>query len=299
MARDAHSGLRPRVRARLRRKAMVSPRLPARAARHVAWRVRRAATVTLDSLRRGDRTVITTPSAGLRFGNWLYLWLNAHQRTAAGEPTVVLEAPGMDPWLRAFPALRGLTVSPDLLRFHDRREWSEEPWNQRFGVEFTREALDAFIDDCLAPYVDADDSGMLVVNVRRGDYYSNPGLRERYGFDQLGYLRDALTHVGHVERALIVSDDQDWSRDNVLEIVAVHAETVEFAERNQVSNFKAVAAASRIVGMNSTFTYWGAYISGVLHSSPLVVMPRFHARMTEGTDAHQLDPRWIAVDGYF
>lgn len=273
-------------------------RLPTRVVRHVAWRFERMTTVTLDAMRRGDRTLITTPPAGLRFGNWLYLWLDAHQRTVAGERTVVLEVPEMVPWLDAFPALRALTVSPDLVRFHDRRDWGEHSWNQRFGVEFTRESLDAFISDFLAPYIEADESGTLVVNVRRGDYYSNPGLRERYGFDQLGYLRDALARVGSGERSLIVSDDPEWCRENILGIVEAVSKRVDFAERDQVANFKAVAGASRIIGTNSTFTYWGAYIAGVLHDSPIIVMPRFHARMAAGDDAHQLDPRWIAVDGY-
>jgi hypothetical protein len=271
-------------------------RFPARAARHIAWRAERAKTLTLDALRRGDRTVITTPPAGLRFGNWLYLWLDAYARTRSGERTVVLQAPGMDIWLEAFPALRGLTVDPDLLRFHDRRDWGEHSWNQRFGDDFSRESLDAFISEYLAPYIAPDRSGTLVINVRRGDYYSNPGLRQRYGFDQLGYLREALKRAGRVERVLIVSDDPDWCRDNVVEML--DGGSVEFADRDPVSNFMAVASPSRLIGMNSTFTYWGAYIAGVLHESPLIVMPRFHARMAESNDAHQLDPRWTIIDGY-
>jgi hypothetical protein len=271
-------------------------RFPARAARHIAWRAERAKTLTLDALRRGDRTVITTPPAGLRFGNWLYLWLDAYARTRSGERTVVLQAPGMDIWLEAFPALRGLTVDPDLLRFHDRRDWGEHSWNQRFGDDFSRESLDAFISEYLAPYIAPDRSGTLVINVRRGDYYSNPGLRQRYGFDQLGYLREALKRAGRVDRVLIVSDDPDWCRDNVVEML--DGGSVEFADRDPVSNFMAVASPSRLIGMNSTFTYWGAYIAGVLHESPLIVMPRFHARMAESNDAHQLDPRWTIIDGY-
>jgi hypothetical protein len=278
---------------------MDARRFPARVARHVAWRVERMTTATLDAMRRGDRTLITTPPAGLRFGNWLYLWLDAHQRTLAGERTVVLEAPGMDVWLDAFPALRGLTVERDLVRFHDRREWdAETSWKQRFNVDFTRRSLDAFVSACLAPYIRSDDTGMLVINVRRGDYYSDLGHRERYGFDQLGYLQDALARVGPVDRTLIVSDDPDWCRENLLEMVEEASKIVDFGERDPVSNFKAVAGASRIIGTNSTFSYWGAYVSGVLHASSVVVMPRFHGRLPQGSDAYQLDPRWIAIDGY-
>lgn len=277
---------------------MDARRFPVRVARHLAWRVERATTLTLDAMRRGDRTLIKTPPAGMRFGNWLYLWLDAHARTAAGEPTVVLEAPGMDVWLDAFPSLRGLTVSREEVRFHDRREWEQGSWKQRFGVDFTRESLDSFIADHLVPYIPADHSGTLVINVRRGDYYSSPGLRERYGFDQLGYLGEALERVGRVDRALLVSDDPDWCRENLSGIVGGYAGAVDIAERDPLANFTTVAAASRIIGTNSTFTYWGAYIAGVLHESPVIVMPRFHGRLPEGQDAYQLDPTWTIVDGY-
>ena len=65
-----------------------------------------------------------------------------------------------------------------------------------------------------------------------------------------------------------------------------------------LANFHAVAQASRIIGTNSTFSYWAAYVAGVIHPAAEVVMPRFHARMAHGTDAHQLDPRWIVVGGF-
>jgi hypothetical protein len=204
----------------------------------------------------------------------------------------------MATWMGEFPALRQLTVSQGDLGFHDRREWNEESWNQRFGIDFTRQTLEAFISDCIALHIDADDSGVLVVNVRRGDYYSNPGVRARYGFDQLGYLRDALARMGEVERALVVSDDQHWCRENILEMLQATSGTVDFAEPDPVANFAAVARASRIIGTNSTFSYWGAYVAGVLHASPTVIMPLFHGRLPQGSDAYQLDPRWIAIDGY-
>jgi hypothetical protein len=277
---------------------MDARQFPGRVARHLAWRMERATTITLDAMRRGDRTLIKTPPAGLRFGNWLYLWLDAHQRTARGERTVVLEAPGMDPWLEAFPALRGLTVAPDLVRFHDRRDWGEHSWAQRFGVDFTRESLNAFISESLAPYIHRNDSGTLVINVRRGDYYSSSGLQRLYGFDQLGYLSEALERIGPVDHTLIVSDDPQWCRENLLDLVKPVSRGVDFAERDPLSNFLAVSAASRIIGTNSTFTYWGAYIAGVLHDKPMIVMPRFHARLDEGPDAYQLDPRWVIVEGY-
>lgn len=272
--------------------------LPERAARHIAWRSRRAAGRVIDTLRRGDRCVIMTPPAGLRFGNWLYLWLDAHARTAAGEPTVIREAPGMAPWLEAFPALRDLTVVSADIRFHDRREWDPATsWHQRFGSDFSRAEVRAFVGDVLAPCIVADQTDTVVVNVRRGDYYADPGHRARYGFDQIGYLREALGRVGAVQRVLFVSDDPDWCRRHAGEVLPTDAD-VEYAPADPVGNFLAIAGARRLVGTNSTFSYWGGYAAGAIHRDAVVVMPRFHARLPEGEDAYQLDPAWTIIEGY-
>ena len=269
-----------------------------RAARHVAWRIERAYTHTADRLRRGDRTVIMTPPAGLRFGNWLYLWLNAHERSRNGAPTLVLYVPAMEPWLEAFPALRSLTIARDRMRFHDRREWDEQSWHQKFGDDFSRAALRAFIAEMLAPFIRPDRTDAVVLNIRRGDYYSNPGLRERYGFDQLGYLSSALQATGISERALVVSDDMDWCRENLDSLIRQSHQEVDYAEPGAVSNFTAIAAARTLIGTNSTFSYWGGYIADALHEDAMIVMPRFHARIDENTDAYQLDPEWTIIDGF-
>lgn len=238
-----------------------------------------------------------TPAGGMRFGNWLYLWLDAHQRTASGEPTLVLERDDMTPWLEEFPALRTLSIEPTLLRFHDRRDHNVRKPN-RFGVDFTRESLRAFIGECLAPALTPDETDTLVVNVRRGDYYTADVFREMFGFDQLGYLRAAVGLTGSAERVLVVSDDEAWCRDNVDDIVRPVAAAVEYMPTDPRANFRAVAGARRIIGMNSTFTYWAAYTAGVLHAAPQIVMPRFHARNVEGGEAVQLDPEWTIIDGY-
>jgi len=272
--------------------------LPARIARHLAWRARRIRTVTADAFRRGDRTVTMTPPVGLRFGNWLYLWLHAHEQSALGQPWRVLEAPGMQEWFEAFPRLRELTVTRDELRFHDRRDWGEHSWNQRFGEEFSREGLQSFIRDAIVPRIPRDDSDTVVVNVRRGDYYAQDHLRERYAFDQVGYLQEALGLIGPATRVRLVSDDPEWCEQNLDALLHEHAEEVVYEPRGAVGNFLAVSSARRLIGTNSTFSYWGGYIADVLHDDARIVMPRFHARMEHATDAHQLDPSWVIIDGH-
>lgn len=274
------------------------PSLTSRVIRHGVWRGRRVAAGVADRLRRGDRTVIRTPEAGLRFGNWLYLWLRAHARTAAGSPTRVLAAPGMDPWLAEFPALRDLTIQRSGLRFHDQREWDHDFRYQRFGVDFGGADVDAFVRDALAPRVDPDGSGALVINVRRGDYYEHEGFRDLFGFDQIGYLRAALEQAGTADRIAVVSDDAAWCEERLDHLVRATGASVEYVRPDPIPNFHRVASARRVIGTNSTFTYWAAHVATVLHPDAQVTFPRFHARLATGSDAFQLDPRWTIIDGF-
>lgn len=244
--------------------------------------------------------VIMTPTEGLRFGNWLYLWLSAHERSNAGNLTRVLEVPRMEPWLAAFPELRRLTISSAVMRFRDRRGWDHASWNQHFGVEFTRSTLNSFIEDCIVDAIEPDATGSLVMNIRRGNYYTDPDLRARYAFDQVGYLTAALAHFGEIQQLVVVSDDPQWCRDNLADMLRGKCDALVFADAEPLANFRTVARASCIIGTNSTFSYWGAYIAGVLHKHPVIVMPRFHARFAPGkTDAYHLDPRWTAIEGFY
>ncbi|MCD2441012.1 alpha-1,2-fucosyltransferase [Agromyces sp. SYSU K20354] len=271
-------------------------RLASRAGRRTMQAGERIAGSTLDLMRRGERTVITTPSTGLRLGNLLYVWLQAHRRTRAGAPTLAREARAMAPWLTAFPELSALTIAPGGVRFSDRRTWDDAWLYQRFGVDFTADDLAAFVRETLASHVVPDRTETLVINVRRGDYYAE--FASKYAFDQAGYLAATLDRLAPAERALVVSDDADWCRTNLDSVIRMRADEVEYARPDPLANFLAVAGAARIIGTNSTFTYWAAYVAGVIHANAEVVMPRFHARMAHGTDAHQLDPRWTIIDGF-
>lgn len=239
-----------------------------------------------------------TPPVGLRFGNWLYLWLDAHQRTAQGTPTFVREVAGMAEWFDVFPGLRPLTIGDADIRFHDRRSWEPATFRQRFGVDYSRDALQAFVRDVLAPRIPAGPADRLVINVRRGDYYSTPLKAAHYGFDQVGYVRAALSLIDSVDDVLVVSDDDVWCRENLDDVLRERASTISYATPDPAANFRAVAGARRIIGMNSTFTYWAAYIADAMNDDAQIIMPTFHGRFGSSSAADQLDPAWTALDGF-
>lgn len=286
---------------------MTGPRLPPDglvAARRAAARIKRTVTqhsraatdAVLDVFRHGDRTVVMCPSVGLRFGNFLYLWLRADHRSSHGHPTVVRASGAMAPWLATIPELQSLTCSADEIRFSDRREWDGAYLYQRFGSDFTREDIAAFVSRTIANHVAPDPEDYIAINARRGDYYTD--FRQKYAFDQVGYIRAALERFDGGERALIVSDDEDWCRANIGPLVEATGREAAFVSPDPWNNFVAVAQTRFIIGTNSTFSYWAAYVSDAVHENAQIVMPRFHGRLAAGTDAHQLDPRWTAIEGF-
>lgn len=263
--------------------------------RRALVRGERAASVAVDRLRNGDRVVLCPPQAGLRLGNLLYLWLNAHHRTASGDTVFVRESAGMVPWRREFPGLRPLTLTAEQMRFSDRREWDAAWMYQRFGVDFTREQLAAFVHDVFDDHREAKGADRLVVNVRRGDFYGTE-FEAKHGFEIVPYLEAALAEFPRGHDVLVVSDDPAWCRENLEGMLHGRASAVEYSEPDPLRNLLTIARADKIIGANSTFSYWGAYIADASHENAQIVMPRFHARMDHGSDAHQLDPRWTTID---
>lgn len=263
------------------------------------------------ALRRGPRTVLLTP-APVRVGNLLYFWLQAHRRRAAGQEVRAALTANSIEWLDEF-ALADHRLVVDRPRAWDRREEHPASFYQGFGTDFTAADLATFIDgvllrgrfgdrvEALATTRDPG-AGPVTVNLRRGDYYSVPAYRARYGFDQVGYVRAAVTELA--ERAPItgievVSDDPDWCLVALRPLAAIAP--LRPVIGSPVEHLAALAGSRRLVVTNSTFSYWGGYLSAHRHRhdpAARVVAPRFHARDLADGHAWQLDPRWSIRAGF-
>lgn len=269
----------------------------------------------LDSVRRGPNEVNWTPPA-LGFGNHLYMWLHAWKRQQAGVKSCVLIHKSMEPWLSTFPELRRLSVSRRDVGFFDRRFISS---GQSFGTEFSELELQGFISSCLLEStsfkaeLSRARQGLagrsLVVNVRRGDYYSVPEFCTIYGMNIESFVQEAVSRVAaeiDITGVRVVSDDPKWCRDNLGVLNDYGPVDYGTEERTPLRDLATLAAADTLILANSTFSYWGAYINNVLRSaqSPCNVWaPAFHGRhpashsryVGEGL-AWQLDPNWNVID---
>ena len=258
-------------------------------------------------LRRGDRTVLVT-YPGLRLGNYLYFALHANSEQQRGRDYRVVDS-GLDPvWRTVFPSIESLVVDVDDVRFRDRREHIPACFYQAYGHDFSHAELEAFIRAYLLPHVSVPDAprtadgGAVTVNVRRGDYYSDPGFRQNFGFDLETYLAQALSEVEAarpITAITVVSDEPEWCVRALGEVMAGRPwEIRPQPAGDPVQDFLTVARSARLVITNSTFSYWAAYVSKVLHGDRQlgVWAPDFHSRAMNGGRPWQHDPGWHAVD---
>lgn len=257
----------------------------------------------LATVRRADPPVIwgAEPMNG---GNFLYLWATAWaRRRETGRPWLVRYKPTMEPWLTEFPALRDLTVREDDVSFRQERtvEWGQQTyqdWFFRDLLDFTRERL--LTSNGFQARLKQVDRGAVVVNVRRGDYYSDPVHRANYGFDIPGYVRAAVSRVpeADLERIVLVSDDVDWCQRN-LGFLADHASVHTLpGPHDMFDDLAQIAGGRHLILANSTFSYWGGYLSSALPPqvrARSVQAPLHFTRLYARGESPLLLPQWRAI----
>ncbi|QHC60055.1 alpha-1,2-fucosyltransferase [Rathayibacter sp. VKM Ac-2760] len=254
----------------------------------------------LAPLRRRGTTVLMPPEA-FGGGNLLYFWLQAAARRARGEAAAVRSTARSAEWA-AVLAVDELAVRPEDVRFTSPREAHSA--YQRLGTDFTVEELGAFLDrhvlgGAFAGLVAASPPvADLTINVRRGDYYSVPAFRGRYAFDVVEYVGVALAAArerAEVRSVLLVSDDLDWCRLKLARVLDGIDVRVPAPGTLATAQLALLAASPRLVLANSTFSYWGGYLSAHLHRTAEVHAPWFHSREWDGGAATQLHPRWSVI----
>lgn len=248
----------------------------------------------------------TQPTANL--GNFLYDWMHAWTWRRRGLDLVCLRTPATEPWVPLFgTAAEELLLPRDSVRLWDRRE--KGLYNE-FGSSFSTSELDDFIKGFVVPSGIIDLARVpehrrlgendVLVNVRRGDYYSDEKHRRSYAFDTDEYLTEALRASldhGPIERIQIVSDGIDWCIQH-LGWLREHCQRLEFVDESlpPQTHWAMLANAPRLILTNSTFSYWGGYLSAWRTGRPeWVVAPSFHCRTDAEGPAWQLDPRWTVI----
>ncbi len=160
-------------------------------------------------------------------GNLLYQGLWAFEGHTHRESRRVLLHPKREAAVALFPTLRERYFIPrDRVPFTARRvmPWREEspqpvPYQPAELRSFIREVLLSGSPVALDP--DGLSKDDVIVNVRRGDYYSVPQHEAEFGMDQVAYIRAAISRTaalsGPLSRIVVISDGLDVVGHEVLD----------------------------------------------------------------------------------
>lgn len=268
--------------------------------------VRPALSQTARWLSRTDRLVKDLPEwAG--FGNQLFffLWASTQQRNGANAKLVRSERSRY--WLQQFPLLSStLTIDRAEVRLADRHDTTDWRTLSTIGQPSTPSTNDVhdFIEEYLMPSGffarDEELATGLTLNVRRGDYFSDPQVRGLFSFDQLAYIQAVLDRLA-AERApsqiRVVSDDLTWCRARLMHLGDA-TESLQFVQSvDPIIDLQNVACSRELIIMNSSFSIWAAYISNFLYgdNERLIHVPAFGTRPFDGVPWPSINPRWDIV----
>ena len=265
--------------------------------------VRRTMAAMLGAMRQGNPPVLwgAEPMNG---GNYLYLWVTAwKRRQETGRPWTVRYKPKMAPWLSMFPSLRGLTVSGASIGVLQQRtvEWGQRAyvdWEYRDLTEFSRSFL--LPSGPFRELIEKSNRSSVVINVRRGDYYTNPEHRKNFGFEIEAYVRAAVARIPEpdVTGFVIVSDDVDWCLDHLGFLHDLAPVATVPGPHDMFKDLAQIAAGRHLVLANSTFSYWGGYLSSALPAevrARSVQAPLHFNRQYLGGHSPLLLPQWRAM----
>ena len=134
----------------------------------------------------------------------------------------------------------------------------------------------------------------VCVHVRRGDYVEIADTRERFGVCSLDYYRTAIEYLrARVEAptAFVFSDDPKWTMTNlVLPCETVYV-THNVGRRNH-EDLRLMMACRHFVIANSTFSWWGAWLSAA--PDKIVVAPRRWS-IDMQTIGNPVPPDWVSL----
>lgn len=134
------------------------------------------------------------------------------------------------------------------------------------------------------------------VHIRRGDYVSNPETAKVHGHCELQYYLRATELVAEqmAEKPefFVFSDDVGWSRRHIKLPYATH-----FMDQNgpdeDYEDLRLIAACRHHIIANSTFSWWGAWLSGA--SGKIVVAPKQWFRDPAMDDRDVIPPGWVRI----
>lgn len=250
--------------------------------------------------------VYITPK-GARWGNLLYFFLRASIYKEKNKNFYILYTKHMEDLLTLFPLLKEFVIYEKDVKFYYLKNNSNN-YYQIFNQDFTKKDLDFFIEEYIKtstkflmlynniPNLD----NTISINIRRGDFYEKENY-SIYGFDQIGFIKhvfDTYLQEKEFKQINIISDDMNWCKNN-FQFLESYCEQIKYPVFNDNAiheSFSWITKSDSLILSNSTFSFWGAYISNYLNKTEVkTYCPIFGSRRIKNTDLYQFNPNWIMI----
>lgn len=260
-----------------------------------------------------ERKILITPK-GSRWGNHLYMFLQAFISEKKGIPFKILKLNSMDYWFNEFQNISKYSIKLNELKLLDEK-LTQNVFYQHFNKDFNQNQLEDFIvSEILATEKfqeiiknkDSVSDKNITINVRRGDFFEGE-YKNIYGFNQPNYIIHVidnylLPRIGNVNKITVVSDDMIWCKEN-LYFLQKYTSEVHFPEEcidSPINCLYTIANSKNLIIPNSTFSFWGAYISNVIFNNHKnIYAPIFGARINhQNIDSYQLNSNWNIIKDF-
>lgn len=136
------------------------------------------------------------------------------------------------------------------------------------------------------------------LHVRRSDYVTNPGVRERMGTLEPEYYSRALDALGSgvgSMRLFVFTDDVEWCTTNLSLSEQDVVVAATRAERNKgASSMQLMTLCDHHVLANSSFSWWGAWLNP--NPAKIVVAPRPWLQDSRWDENGRIPADWVRID---
>jgi len=112
-----------------------------------------------------------------------------------------------------------------------------------------------FVDKALKAYPFLNDSIVAAINVRRGDYLTQPTRHPVIGVD---YIKEAINQLPSYDYLLVTSDDMEWCKNHIKGPKVVYNNPAMFWDHEGIW---LLSLCDHFVISNSTHSWWGAWLS--------------------------------------
>ena len=151
-----------------------------------------------------------------------------------------------------------------------------------------------FVDRALSEYPFFKTSTVAALNVRRGDYLTQP---TRHPVVSVEYILEAYKHLPNHDILLVMSDDPEWCIQNIKLPNMVVSDNSKFWDAD---GLWLLSLCDHFIISNSTFSWWGAWLSRT--DNKVVIAPS--TWFGPGMDK-ELDPvdiyceDWVKIPTYY